>query len=115
MDLKEQQALKQMDDWASGGLIVNNSQTSALETNDDNDWYSTEESSQGEKNIFPNNAFEIGKDLDGSIKYTFDSIYQDQNLIKVARDYFEARDGIRYDNEDERRVDYKLLLDSFVL
>ena len=51
-----------------------------------------------EKNIpFPKNAFEIGKDSDNTTKYTFDNIYQDQNLIQVAQNYYEVRDGIRYD------------------
>ena len=59
-----------------------------------------DEQSSDRASVFPSNAFEIGKDSDNTTKYTFDSIYQDQNLIQIAQDYYENRDGIRYDAED---------------
>jgi hypothetical protein len=59
-----------------------------------------DEQSSDRASVFPSDAFEIGKDSDNTTKYTFDSIYQDQNLIQIAQDYYENRDGIRYDAED---------------
>ena len=62
--------------------------------NRDNEYIDYDESKKG--SIFPENAFEIGKDNDGSIKYTFDTIYDDKQLIKTARDYYSARDDKDY-------------------
>ena len=62
--------------------------------NQDDEYINYDESSKG--SIFPENAFEIGKDNDGSIKYTFDTIYDDKQLIKIARDYYSARDDKDY-------------------
>ena len=59
-----------------------------------------DEQSSDRASTFPSDAFEIGKDSDNTTKYTFDSIYQDLDLIRVAQDYYENRDGIRYDAED---------------
>ena len=64
------------------------------------DEYFEEDASSGRDNPFPNNAFEVRKNLDGTIKYSFNTIYDDKNLIKVAQDYFYNRDGTLYDKRD---------------
>lgn len=47
----------------------------------------------------PDNAFEVSTQLpDGSKKYSFDSIYNDRELIDVARDYY-GRTGKEYKND----------------
>ena len=46
-----------------------------------------DEQSSDRASTFPSDAFEIGKDSDNTTKYTFDSIYQDLDLIRVAQDY----------------------------
>ena len=41
-------------------------------------------------NSLPDGAFEIStQNPDGSKKYSFDTIYQDRELINVAKDYYE--------------------------
>ena len=48
----------------------------------------------------PDNAFEIStQNPDGSKKYSFDTIYQDRNLINTARDYYENLYRIEYEND----------------
>ena len=89
---KTQQAI----DTYSSKIDTRTNNQKKQETND----YLINDAALGNDNPFPDGAFEIGKDTDNTTKYTFDSIYQDQNLIKVAQDYYENRDGIRYDAED---------------
>ena len=89
---KTQQAI----DTYSSKIDTRTNNQKKQETND----YLINDAALGNDNPFPDGAFEIGKDTDNTTKYTFDSIYQDQNLIKVAQDYYEIRDGIRYDAED---------------
>ena len=73
--------------------------------NQDDEYMDYDESKKG--SIFPNNAFEVGKDNDGSTKYTFDTIYDDRQLITIAKDYFNQRDG------DEVRSD-RDVVDKFI-
>jgi len=46
-----------------------------------------------------NNAIVVNKGSDNSIKYTFDNIYEDKELISVAKDYYANRDKEVYDNK----------------
>ena len=46
-----------------------------------------------------NNAIVVDKGSDNSIKYTFDNIYEDKELISVAKDYYANRDKEVYDNK----------------
>lgn len=46
----------------------------------------------------PENSFIIGDNLNGSKKYSFDTIYEDNNLIKIAKDYYENR-GLEFDSD----------------
>ena len=78
-----------------------------LNINQDDNYEDEKDESIGVNNPFPKNAFEVGKDLDGSIKYSFDTIYQDKNLINVARDYFAERDG-------HNQMSDKDVIDEFV-
>ena len=82
-----------------------NSISTLRSQNQDDEFMDYDESKKG--SIFPNNAFEVGKDNDGSIKYTFDTIYDDRQLIKVAKGYFNQRDG------EELRSD-KDIVDKFI-
>ena len=46
------------------------------------------------------NAIPIQTNQDGSLKYTFDNIYEDKNLASVAKDYYTNRDGESYNNKE---------------
>jgi len=50
-----------------------------------------------------NTAIELDTNEDGSIKYTFDNIYEDKELTAVAKDYYTNKDGVAY--EDKEAVD----------
>ena len=47
------------------------------------------------------NVIAMDTNPDGSIKYTFDNIYQNKNLIAVSRDYYKIRDGIDFESGEE--------------
>ena len=47
-----------------------------------------------------NNAIAIQKNQDGSLKYTFDNIYENKQLISVAKDYYKNRDGQTYNDKE---------------
>jgi hypothetical protein len=47
-----------------------------------------------------NNAIAIQKNEDGSLKYTFDNIYENKQLISVAKDYYTNRDGQTYTDKE---------------
>ena len=88
---------------SSNGTLSNSKTFTTIEDEKNKNKYVDEEdASIGKNNAFPDNAFEVGTDVDGSTKYSFDNIYQDQNLIGVARDYFAERDGGKF--MDDRDV-----------
>jgi len=47
------------------------------------------------------NVIAMDTNPDGSIKYTFDNIYQNKDLIAVSRDYYKIRDGIDFESGEE--------------
>ena len=47
------------------------------------------------KNFIP-----IQRNEDGSVKYTFDNIYDNEQLASVAKDYYTKRDGVDYDDKE---------------
>ena len=47
-----------------------------------------------------NNAIAIQRNQDGSLKYTFDNIYENKQLVSVAKDYYTNRDGKVYDDKE---------------
>ncbi len=47
-----------------------------------------------------NNAIAIQRNQDGSLKYTFDNIYENKQLVSVAKDYYTNRDGRVYDDKE---------------
>ncbi len=71
--------------------------------------FGLEQMNQNEKNFLTpekikkdpsiNNAIVVNKGSDNSIKYTFDNIYEDKELISVAKDYYANRDKEVYDNK----------------
>ena len=90
------QSLDRLKAWSGSGTATaigtqNNSQTT-------NNYDDDKDESLGKKNIFPDNAFEVNKDLDGSIKYSFDTIYDDKELIDIASDYYAERDGDKFES-----------------
>jgi hypothetical protein len=53
-------------------------------------------------NSLPDGAFEIStQNPDGSKKYSFDTIYQDRELINVAKDYYENLYKTKYDKDKD--------------
>ena len=63
--------------------------------------YPKEENIKNDTNI--NNAIPINKNKDGSVKYTFDNIYEDKELTAIAKDYYTHRDDEVY--SDRKAVD----------
>ena len=49
------------------------------------------------------NAIPIQRNEDGSLKYTFDNIYKNEQLASVAKEYYKNRDKKVYD--DKQAVD----------
>jgi len=47
------------------------------------------------------NAIDLGHNADGSKKYSFDTIYQDKELIENAKAFYEERDGIEFENDED--------------
>ena len=49
----------------------------------------------------PEDAFEVGTQspIDGSKKYSFDNIYEDQNLINTAKSYYENLYDTKYKSD----------------
>ena len=83
-------SLDRLDSWSNSGPS-----TGSIDSNYNkiNNYDTDNDESLGKKNIFPDNAFEVNKDIDGSIKYSFETIYDDDELIRIAGDYFSERDG----------------------
>jgi hypothetical protein len=59
--------------------------------------YPSEENIKNNNKI--NTAIKLDTNEDGSIKYTFDNIYEDKELAAVAKDYYTNRDGEVYDDK----------------
>ena len=59
--------------------------------------YPTKENIKNNNKI--NTAIQLDTNEDGSIKYTFDNIYEDKELAAVAKDYYTNRDGEVYDDK----------------
>ena len=59
--------------------------------------YPSEENIKNNNKI--NTAITLDTNTDGSIKYTFDNIYEDKELTAVAKDYYTNRDGEVYDDK----------------
>ena len=65
-----------------------------------------ETSKDNKKEVVPSNLKEIiiadksGATGEGTYKYTFDNIYEDKELAKVAKDYYKERDGTVYENNE---------------
>ena len=57
----------------------------------------TEETIKNNNKI--NTAIKLDTNEDGSIKYTFDNIYEDKELAAVAKDYYTNRDSEVYDDK----------------
>jgi hypothetical protein len=66
--------------------------------------FPTEETVKNNTSI--KNAITVNKNQDGSLKYTFDNIYEDKELAEVAKDY--------YTNRDEQVYDTKTAVDKFI-
>ena len=85
----------------NGTLSNSKTFTSIEDEKKKNEYVDEEDASIGKNNAFPDNAFEVNSDVDGSTKYSFDTIYQDQNLINIARQYYSERDGGEFmDDQD---------------
>ena len=59
--------------------------------------FPTEETVKSNPSI--KNAITVNKNQDGSLKYTFDNIYEDKELAAIAKDYYANRDEQVYDNK----------------
>ncbi len=55
-----------------------------------------------------NTVIPVSNNDDGSVKYTFDNIYQNDDLIQVARNYYTIRDNMTFDegaDGDKKAID----------
>ena len=43
------------------------------------------------------NTIDLGYNVDGSKKYSFQTIYGDNELIKIAKEFYEERDGTEFE------------------
>ena len=60
--------------------------------------YPSEENIKSDTSI--KNAIPINKNQDGSLKYTFDNIYEDKELAEIAKDYYTNRDQQVYNTKE---------------
>ena len=95
----------------SAGDIVVNKKTIEFNNSGKGTILSNEQIEKNKKNLSstgttvekPSNAKSIltlDKNDDGSIKYTFDNIYENKNLASVAKDYYQERTGDRYTDKE---------------
>ena len=49
----------------------------------------------------PENSIDIGTNFDGSKKYSFDTIYKDKELIKIAKDFYGERDDLEFADDQD--------------
>ena len=49
----------------------------------------------------PDGSIDLGNNFDGSKKYSFDSIYEDSELINTAKEFYETRDNIEFDTSSK--------------
>ena len=87
-----------------GDLIINNQSNNQLANPDKG--LSVDQmlkNLEKNKNLPDNTKSVIAMDTnpDGSIKYTFDNIYQNKNLVAVSRDYYKIRDGMDFESGEE--------------
>ena len=46
-------------------------------------------------------TIDLGHNIDGSKKYSFQSIYKDKELINNAKEFYEERDGTKFENDED--------------
>jgi len=49
----------------------------------------------------PDGGIDLGNNFDGSKKFSFESIYEDDELINNAKEFYETRDNIEFDTSDK--------------
>jgi hypothetical protein len=93
-------------DLSNNSLVPNNDSSASVEEmlKKIENSFPTEETVKSNPNI--KNAITINKNQDGSLKYTFDNIYEDKELAEIAKDY--------YTNRDEQVYDNKTAVDKFI-
>ena len=47
------------------------------------------------------NTIDLGYNVDGSKKYSFQTIYGDNELIKIAKEFYEERDGTEFEKDED--------------
>ena len=85
-------------DLSINSLVPSNDASTSVEEmlNNIERSFPTEENIKSDTSI--KNAIPINKNQDGSLKYTFDNIYEDKELAAVAKDYYTNRDEQTYTN-----------------
>ena len=63
-----------------------------------------------------NNAIAIQRNQDGSLKYTFDNIYDNKQLVSVAKDYYTNRsyNSIKFSNAENSLVSFFMQLTRYL-
>lgn len=90
-----------MAEFDFSNIDLNN--TSTKDKNDLFDFSNVDAYSIGEHRStpLPNGSIDLGNNFDGSKKYSFDSIYEDAELINNAKEFYETRDDIEFDTSDK--------------
>jgi hypothetical protein len=87
-------------DLSINSLVPSNDSSTNINTmlNNIEKSFPTEENIKNDTSI--KNAIPINKNQDGSLKYTFDNIYEDKELAAVAKDYYTNRDEQTYTDRE---------------
>jgi len=87
-------------DLSINSLVPSNDASTSVEEmlNNIEKSFPTEENIKNDTSI--KNAIPVNKNQDGSLKYTFDNIYEDKELAEVAKDYYTNRDEQTYNNKE---------------
>ena len=62
--------------------------------------YSTESSKFQEPPTTIKSIIALDQNKDGTVKYTFDNIYENKQLTEVAKDYYKNRDDVNYTDKE---------------
>ena len=87
-------------DFAINQEVSNSQSDKALsldefKTKSDNLILEEDKKPEGVENFIP-----IQKNEDGSLKYSFDNIYKNKQLVSVAKDYYKNRDGESFNDKE---------------
>ena len=98
-----------MDKFSLGDLVINQKADSEIKGTGgysyDKLLQNLESLDAGDVKAKSNNAIVVDRNPNGSVKYTFDNIYENKELADVAKKYYYAKDSTRFES-DKEAIDY---------